>query len=95
MKKKYILSFSCVFLFGCSGKSEDDVCDEVELPMCELQECPEGYELSHGEACSEDDSDCTTGTGTGRVCVDGTWSVLEPSHGSPGECNQECFFSVE
>ena len=88
---KYL--FLLVFLYGCSDKEEQDPCAEVDLPTCELAECPANYQDSHGEECTETDVDCTTGTGTGRVCSDeGTWVVLEPSHGEPGECNQECVF---
>ena len=84
-----------ILMVGCSEKSEENPCENVELPICDVEECPEDYELSHGDVCTEDDSDCTTGTGTGRVCVEGTWSVLEPSHGEPGQCNQDCVFPSE
>jgi hypothetical protein len=84
-----------LLIFGCSEKVEENPCDDMELPTCELEECSEDYQLSHGDDCTEDDVDCTTGTGTGRVCVDGIWSVLEPNHGEPGECNLECVFLVE
>ena len=81
------------FLYGCSEKQEQDPCADVELPTCELEECPDNYQDSHGEQCTEADVDCTTGTGTGRLCSDEeTWVVLEPSHAEPGECNQECVF---
>ncbi len=92
----YRLFGLCLMFVGCSDKTEEqDPCAEVELPICDLQECPDDYQNSHGEECSEDDVDCTTGTGTGRVCSEGVWSVLEPAHGEPGECNKECVFSSE
>ena len=84
-----------MILVGCGNTTESDPCDGLELPICELAECPEDYQDTHGDACSENDVDCTTGTGTGRVCVDGVWSALEPNHGEPGECNIECVFSEE
>lgn len=84
-----------VLASGCSDTAEEDPCEGVELPTCELSECPEEYELTHGDECSEEDVSCTTGTGTGRVCEDGLWSVLEPSHGEPDQCNLECFFAEE
>jgi len=91
---KYSLLFA--FLCECSDKEEQDPCADVELPTCELEECPEDYQTSHGDECTADGADCTTGTGTGRVCSDeGTWVVLEPNHGEPGECNQECVFPTE
>ena len=92
----YKLFGLCFFVMGCSEKAEEaDPCVDVNLPTCELEECPEDYQSSHGAECSEDDADCTTGTGTGRICSEGTWVVLEPSHGSPTECNVECIFSDE
>ena len=85
----------CFVVVGCAEKAEEDPCADIELPTCELEECPEDYQSSHGDECSADDEDCTTGTGTGRICSEGTWVVLEPSHGSPTECNIECVFSEE
>ena len=87
--------FTFILSYGCSETIEKDPCEGADLPACELPECPENYELSHGDECSEDDADCTTGTGTGRLCQDGEWSVLEPNHGDPNQCNLECVFTEE
>ncbi len=87
--------FAFLLSYGCSETEEQDPCEGIELPACELSQCPDDYELSHGDECSEEDVDCTTGTGTGRICQDGLWTVLEPSHGEPDQCNRECVFTEE